>query len=194
MTPAMEHCQRPWWKRPPVWFIAILVVALVGVAVVEQTGKQPPMSYSIFLDQVDAGNVANAIFNGTEISGSLKHPLENASSDGKAPSDVFRTRVPDIGDPTLVPALHRQHVVITVASPSGWAWLLARLPWPMLIIIGAVLIAGLVRVVRGKKAQPGSAASSMPMHGMIGLVTGLFTRSPPGESSSAREGDEPKSR
>ena len=29
MTHAMEHCQRPWWKRPPVWFIAIAAVLLL---------------------------------------------------------------------------------------------------------------------------------------------------------------------
>jgi ATP-dependent Zn protease len=194
MTPAMEHCHRPWWKRPPVWFLAAVVVGLVGVAVVEQTGKPPPMSYSTFLDQVDAGNIAGVIFNGTEISGSLKHPLDNASSTGKTPNDVFRTHVPDVGDPTLIPALRRQHVVIDVASPSAWGWLLARLPWPMVIIVGVALIAGFVRLVRGKKAQPGAAASAFPAHGPMALVSGLFAKSHPGESASTGDGGEPKSR
>jgi hypothetical protein len=27
----MQHCDRPWWKRPPTWFIAIAVLALIGV-------------------------------------------------------------------------------------------------------------------------------------------------------------------
>lgn len=192
MTQTMQHCHRPWWKRPPVWFLAVVVVALIGMAVVEQTGKSPPLSYSIFLDQVDAGNVADVIFNGTEISGRFKRPLNSTSANSKPPSDEFRTRVPDVGDSTLIPALRKQHVVINVASPSGWAWLLARLPWPMVIIIGVALIAGFVRLVRGKKMQPGSEVSSMPMHGMIGLVSGLFARQRPGERPPTRDSDEPK--
>lgn len=28
MTHAMEHCERPWWERPPVWLIGI---ALAGM-------------------------------------------------------------------------------------------------------------------------------------------------------------------
>jgi hypothetical protein len=37
----MKHCDRPWWKRPPVWFIAIVVLVLPGVAAIEQTGDEP---------------------------------------------------------------------------------------------------------------------------------------------------------
>lgn len=36
----MEHCHRPWWKRPPVWFIAIAAVLLLSVAVIERIDKQ----------------------------------------------------------------------------------------------------------------------------------------------------------
>ena len=63
MTHAMEHCQRPWWKRPPVWFIATAVVLglLIGVgAEIESTGKSAAMPYGAFLDQLEAGNVASA--------------------------------------------------------------------------------------------------------------------------------------
>ncbi|WP_260293075.1 alpha/beta hydrolase [Sedimenticola hydrogenitrophicus] len=39
MTHAMEHCQRRWWKRPPVWFIAIAAVMLLSVAAIERIDK-----------------------------------------------------------------------------------------------------------------------------------------------------------
>jgi hypothetical protein len=26
----MQHCDRPWWKRPPAWFIAIALLAVTG--------------------------------------------------------------------------------------------------------------------------------------------------------------------
>jgi hypothetical protein len=53
MTQAMEHCHRPWWKRPPVWFIAIAVVLALVIGIgteIETTGKSAATAYSVFLD------------------------------------------------------------------------------------------------------------------------------------------------
>ena len=62
MTYAMEHCHRPWWKRPPLWFIVIAaVLTLLIVIVTEKAGKPVSTPYSIFLDQLKAGNVARAL-------------------------------------------------------------------------------------------------------------------------------------
>jgi len=141
-----------------VWFIVIVAVLLLVVAVMEQTGKRATTPYSAFLDQVEAGNIASVTIQGTEIAGRFKHPLVDSPSGGTAQSDSFHTRVPDFGDPGLIPELRRQHVAIDVKSPSAWTWVLGRVPWPMLIFVGAILIAGLVRLARGGKAQSGSAA------------------------------------
>jgi ATP-dependent Zn protease len=176
-----------------VWFIGIVAVALVVVAVIEGTEKAAVTPYSAFLDQLEAGNVASVTFQGTEIDGRFKQAASNAPSTGKAQSDAFRTHVPDFGDPALIPELRRQHVVIDVSAPSPWTSVLARIPWPMLILVGAILVAGLVRLVRGGKARSGPAAS-MPAPGMIGLVSSLFGKQPPAASPPPREGDEPKSR
>lgn len=195
MTQAMEHCHRPWWKRPPFWFIVSAAVLLLSVAVIEQTDKRAPTPYGTFLDQVEAGNIASVTFQGTEIVGRFKHPSDNSPSGGTAQSDSFRSRVPDFGDPTLIPALRKQHVAIDVASPSAWTWLLGRVPWPMLIFVGAMLVVGFVRLVRGGKTPSGSAAPALPAHGMMGLlVSGLFAKQRPGESPPTRDSDEPKSR
>lgn len=176
MTHATAHCPRPWWKRPPVWFIAIVAVVLLSVAVFEHIDKPAPMPYGTFLDQVEAGKVASVTFQGTEIIGRFKRPVDNAVSNGMAPSDAFRSRIPDFGDPTLVPALRKQHVAIDVASPSAWAWLLGRVPWPMLIVVGAMLVIGFIKLMRGGKTPSGAAASTLPVHGMPGLVSGLFAK------------------
>lgn len=194
MAHAMQHCDRPWWKRPPVWFVAIAAAVLLGVAVIEQTGKPAPIPYSAFLDQVEAGNVASVTFQGLEIDGRLKPPPDNSPSGGTAPGQSFRSLVPDVGDPTLIPALRKQHVVIDVAAPSAWSWLLGRVPWPMLIVVGVVLVAGFVRLVRGGKAPSGSAVPALPAHGMMGLVSRLFAKQPPDEGRPTRDADEPKSR
>jgi hypothetical protein len=175
--------------RPPVWIIGIALLALLAFLMVEQTGSPPVTPYGTFLDQLQAGNVAGVTFQGTDINGRFKRPLDNA------PSDSFRSRVPEFGDSTLIPELRRQHVTIDVASPSQWMSLLGRLPFPLLIIGGVALIALVVRFVRGGKAQPSlaSAASMHPMGGMIGLVSGLFGKQTP-NASAPPSSDEPRGR
>jgi len=192
MPHAKEHCDRPWWKRPPFWFIGIAAVLLLIVVGIEQTGNRAAMPYSAFLDQIEAGNVASVSIQGTEITGRLKLPPDGTPSTGAAQGDSFRSHVPDFGDPSLISELRKQHVVIDVATPSAWTWLLGRVPWPMLILVGAVLVAGFVRFLRGGKAQPGSAASTLPAHGMMGLVSGLFVKRHQAENERTDDADGPK--
>jgi hypothetical protein len=176
--------------RPPVWLIGAAVLALLVFLIIERTNGPAVTPYGAFLDQLEAGNVASVTFQGTEIGGHLKRALDNAQS------NAFRSRVPEFGDATLIPELRRQHVAIDVGAPSQWTSFLARLPLPMLLIVGVVLIAGLVRLVRGGKAQSGlgAAASMHPMGGMIGLVSGLFAKRSPGASPATPASEEPKSR
>jgi ATP-dependent Zn protease len=190
----MEQCHRPWWKRPPFWFLVIAaVIALFIVYFPETGGKPTPTPYGKFLDQIEAGNVASVTFQGTEIHGRYKHSLDSTPASGKVPPDTFSSRVPDVGDPTLMPALRKQRVAIDVNPPSQWAALFARIPWPMLVFLGAVMIAALVRLLRGGKAQSGPAVPTLPGHGMIGLVSGLFAKQHQAERPPAHDGDEPKS-
>jgi ATP-dependent Zn protease len=177
-----------------VWFIAIAVLALIGVVVFEQTDRPAATPYSTFLDQVEAGKIASVTFEGAEIVGRFKPPSDNAPSSGAAQRDSFRSRVPDIGDPTLIPVLRKQHVAIDVASPSAWSWLLGRVPWPMLIFVGVILVIGFIRLLRGEKAQSGSTASTLPAHGILGLVSGLFAKKGHDEAPATHDTGEPKSR
>lgn len=180
MTHAAQHsCTRAWYMRPPVWLLAALVVGAAIYAIVEMLGRPAAIPYGAFLDQLDAGNVASVTFDGTQIGGRFKHPVGETIAAGAAPQDVFRSRVPDFGDAALLPQLRKQHVAIDVASSSSWTRLLAGLPWPMLLLIGAMLIVGLFRMARGDKTQSTSAASVQPMQGMLGVVSGLFAKQSP---------------
>lgn len=102
--------------------------------------------------------------------------------------------MPDFGNSSLIAELRKQHVTIDVTLPSAWTWLLGRVPWPMLLFIGAGLIAGLVRLVRGGKSGSGSPTSAQPMQGMMGLLSGLFGRQHQAESPPLHESNEPKGR
>jgi ATP-dependent Zn protease len=193
MTQTIAHCDRPWWKRPPTWFIAIAALLLAIFVIVETYGRAPTTPYGEFLDQLAAGNVAGVTLQGTEINGRFKQPVGDTSSSGAAQRDVFRSRVPDFGDPTLIPELRKQKVAIDVLAPSAWTWLLGRVPWPMLAILAVVLVAAFTRMLRGGPVVPGSAGSAIPGHGMgpIGTLTGLFARERPGPGAARPERDQP---
>ena len=174
MTNSTQHCQRPWWKRPPVWLLAVVVMGALIFVAVRETGGPAPMAYGALLDQVEAGNVASVTFDGTEVDGRFKHPLSAGVPTGTSRRDSFRSRVPDFGDPALIPELRKERVAIDVRSPSQWASLLARLPWPMLAFVALIVVVALVRIVRGSKAGSGPAPSMQPGGGIIGLVTTLL--------------------
>jgi hypothetical protein len=194
----VEGLQQPhrssWWRGATIWLLAGLAVilAMLAVVVVEKAAKPALMPYSAFFDQLEAGNIASVTLQGTDIDGTFKHPVNATPANTAAARDSFRSRVPDFGDPGLMPELRKQHVVINVGSPSQWTRLLASLPWPMLLFLGAALIAGLVRVLRGGKAQVGSAVTTSPMQGMLGLVSGLFGKKQQAADPPTHDGGGPK--
>jgi hypothetical protein len=135
-------------------------------------------------------------FEGNEISGRFKSPIGDASESGAVQRGAFRSRIPDFGDPALIPELRKQRVTIDVATPSPWTWLLGRVPWPMLVIVGVMLVAALARMLRGGPMLPGPGGRPMPAHGMgpFGLLASLFARERTAPGSATQEGGQPRSR
>ena len=81
-----DHSQhssaRAWYARPALW-IAGAILAAIAVFGILQMGERPfALSYSEFLDQLQAGNVAAVTFSGTQIDGSFKKPVEQAGKNG----------------------------------------------------------------------------------------------------------------
>ena len=66
-----------------------------------------------------------------------------------------------------MPELGKQHIATDISVQSAWTWLLGRVPIPIVIVIGAIIVAGIVGLVRGGEPQSGSAMSMHPMHGMM---------------------------
>ncbi|MEJ2377761.1 MAG: ATP-dependent metallopeptidase FtsH/Yme1/Tma family protein [Pseudolabrys sp.] len=79
---AHHHCTRPWYMRPPVWVLGLVVVGLIVFGIVESAAGPPATPYSGFLAQLDAGNVASVTFQGTRIDGRFKHPVAAATANG----------------------------------------------------------------------------------------------------------------
>jgi ATP-dependent Zn protease len=185
--------QSSWWRGATIWWLVglALILAMLAVVVFEKAEKLELTPYSTFFDQLEAGNIASVTFQGTDINGTFKHPVNATPASTAAARDTFRSRVPDFGDSGLMLELRKQHVVINVGSPSQWTRLLASLPWPMLLFVGAALIAGLIRLLRGGRAQSGSTMATSPMQGMIGFVSGLFGK-PKAADPSTHDGGGPK--
>ena len=184
---AEQHSARAWYMRPLVWVLGLVLIGLAVFGAIEIIKRPTAIAYGDFLNQLDAGNVASVTFNGTQIYGDFKRPVEQKVA--TAPQTNFLSEVPSFGDPTLLPELRKQHVTIDVASSSSWLSWLGRLPWPMALIIGGVLIAGLVKLMRGDKSS--SAGSTLPTHPMMGVISNLFGKKDQ-EASSLLGGDATK--
>lgn len=167
------HAKRAWYLSPVLWGGVIVIAALAVFSLVEMNKAPVAISYGDFLDQLDAGNVVSVTIAATQIDGTFKQPVKVLTAKNGESQTTFRSQAPSFGDPALLPELRQQHVAIDVVSSSGWLSWLARLPWPMVLIIVGLLIAGLVKLLRGDKTASGLDASSHPLTGMI---TGLFGR------------------
>jgi cell division protease FtsH len=178
-----HHCTRPWYLRPPVWVLGVVLLGLVAFGIVEFSNRPSPaaLSYSDFLAQLDADNVASVTFSGTQVDGKFKHPVGQAAANRTA--TIFRSQVPTVGDPTLLPELRKEHVTIDVTSSSTWASWLGRLPWPLVLILAFVLIAGAIRLVGGKKSTGGATdtVQQMPMTGLVSALFGKHAQGTPGD-------------
>ena len=164
---------------------AAVLLALAVALAVGRAGRPAALSYGAFLDQVDVGNVVAVTFQGTMIEGRLRHSPAAAGAQGAASAKDFTSRVPDFGDPSLIPLLRRHGVAIDVAAPSSWTWLLERVPWPMLLFVVALVVAAFVRLVRGSHDRSGiGLGSGGPM---AGLLASLATRRHGAEAESRQE-------
>jgi cell division protease FtsH len=169
------------------WIVALIVVISWNIAnlINSRPNTNPIIAipYSVFIDQLNSGNVAKVSFQGNAVTGTLKHaitfnpatssvaqpsasaPASSSASAQASPSappqaapsqgigltsrnsnqtqtsDRFSTRVPDFGDPALLPELKSQNVEIDVNAeqgPSIWVVILTQAaPW--LILIGLFL-------------------------------------------------------
>jgi FtsH Extracellular len=185
---AHHHCTRPWYLRPPVWILGVVLLGLAAFAIVQLSTRPSPMalSYGAFLSQLDADNVASVTFSGTQVDGKFRQPVGQAATHGTTAKTIFRSQIPNIGDPTLIPELRKEHVVIDVASSSNWVSWLGRLPWPLVLLLAFLLVAGLVQLVRGKTSSA-TPTSMQAMPGPTSMLAGLF-----GKQSQSATPQEPR--
>lgn len=120
------------------WNLA-LIIAGIGLLLylMAYYGQQQltvEVPYTTFKSLLAQGKVAEVTMAGDRIDITLK---QGTPLPGNQPGGLIRTRIPSIGDPTLLPSLEAKQVQIDVTPPEGeplWHVLLtALLPWVLLI-------------------------------------------------------------
>jgi cell division protease FtsH len=102
--------------------------------------------YTVFRDQVQAGNVASIHTNGATIDGSFRHPLSwppGAPANHRESYGAFTTVLPPFSDNTLWPLLRQHNVTVTATAPGGawWTTLLVTV-LPLVFIVGLFVLLG----------------------------------------------------
>ena len=131
-------------KNLALWvIIALLVVALFNLfQSSDRNGAEQKLAFSDFLDQVDAGQVADVTIEGNDVSGTLRN------------GTPFKTYTPD--DPQLVQRLTDQGVHITAAPEKSMHPVLGMLLnfLPFIVIVAVWII--FMRQMQGGGAGRGA--------------------------------------
>jgi cell division protease FtsH len=99
------------------------------------------LPYSAFYQQVQAGNVKDATFQGQDVTGDFKHPvsLTDATGNPVLASQYHLTQFPN-GDPNLIPLLNQYHVQFQVKPVASSNLLLTILVnfLPLIVVFGVI--------------------------------------------------------
>jgi cell division protease FtsH len=101
------------------------------------------ISYSVFRQQLQAGNVEHITVAGEQIEGELAEPAEKEIEDGETTSYTqFTTYLPSFGDEQLLALLEEQGVEVQAEPASNFSWLTLLLNGlPFLLLIGLIYFA-----------------------------------------------------
>jgi cell division protease FtsH len=139
----MPESQNPQkYPIPKNWiFNVMLIIALVTFyfyyALTQKTVTEPvfDISYSEFKQLLNDGALASVTLKGNKAEGTLIQATGIGPQ--KEMSRYFKTRIPDIGDESLLPALEAQRVEVKAFSPEAEGGLLrillSMLPWIFII-------------------------------------------------------------
>jgi cell division protease FtsH len=137
------HISLFWW----IVLISLLIWNLISL--LGSAGAAAEIPYSLFIQQVHAGNVTDVLIKGDEIDGAFATPLAwpqptpgvtpTAGSTEQPPQNYseFITLFPDtVGDPSLMALLEQHHVQVRVERPSTpWFTILLTDGLPLLLLV-----------------------------------------------------------
>ena len=157
--PPTEQQSNPYpdWLRIVIFAFsfAILYYGLFSNPTPQGTIHKIP--YSEFKTLLNEGRVVEVVIRGDEIEGTLNTSQQLAP---KLESDnSFRSRLPDFGDETLIPALEAKKVKLTIEEARGegtaMTLLLALIPWILLLAFFYFIYQRTAKTLGGGLGGPG---------------------------------------
>lgn len=119
------------------YIIFIFAMMTFYFVITQKTATEPAyeIPYSQFKQFLNEGTLASVTLSGNQAEGTLLQAA-GIGPQGEM-SRHFKTRIPDIGDESLLPALETQRVKVNVLPPRTegglWGVLLTLLPWILII-------------------------------------------------------------
>jgi cell division protease FtsH len=135
--------------RPQLWWLLLLLMIGANYLLMRTCSPEPralTIPYTVFKQQVEAGNVLRVTGEGNTIRGTLKAELRYPPEEKPAPGDTaparsskeFQTQRPAFADPGLEALLESQGVVIEARDENGPSWLTLLVGFgPTLLLIAA---------------------------------------------------------
>ncbi len=139
-------------NSPQGWKISLLIAGIVlafwAFSLLFVQGAQVPpgqpvgeLPYSAFYQQVQAGNVKDATFQGQDITGDFKHAVSLTAANGNPvlATQYHLTQFPN-GDPNLIALLNQYHVQFQtkpVANPNPLLTIFINF-LPLIVVVGVI--------------------------------------------------------
>ena len=179
---------------PKNWIINVLLIiaftalyyALTQKAVTEPAFDIP---YSEFKQLLNDGALASVTLRGNQAEGTLLQ----ATSIGpqQEMSRYFKTRIPDIGDESLLPALEAKRVEVKAFSPESenflWRILLSILPWVLIIAFWFWIINRAQRNISGGLGGKGDLGKFLRGSTKTAIIPDITFDDVAGQDSAKRE-------
>lgn len=154
--------------KNPQWRMGLLVIATLSIFLMwnltQNTGvpRQYTISYSQFLEQLDANNINSVTIKKLIVRGELKEEKDIYLSNGKTSFKVkdFQTFLPSFQGEELLTKLKEKNVYIEVESSEElsafWQFIVGLLPWVLIIGIWILIMR---RAQGGVQGGPGGLFS-----------------------------------
>src|SRR5262245_44379814 len=130
------------WRTWGLLLVFVLLNTLLAPILVPDTSDRVTVPYTVFKQQVTAGNVSEITSRGDAIQGTFRQPVTvplPGQPEKTATGTKFDTRAPSFPDQDLIPLLERQNVVVNarpLEEARSWWLSLVISVLPGLLIFG----------------------------------------------------------
>ncbi len=150
-----EKMKNPQWKAVIAAFLIFLVLFMWAQYFTSTGPERFEVTYSKFLEQLDAGNVKSVSLKKLEASGEFVKEVDILPSGQKKAVSVkeFRTYLPSFQGGDLLLKLEEKHVVVNVEPAEEksffWQFVAGVLPWVLIIAVWILIMRRAQQQIQG---------------------------------------------